>query len=86
MLDLLIETVSKEGNLLLNVGPTARGEFDARAKDRLEGAIAFHLEELYRLLPDEFPDAYLRELYQMFPGEDGDGGDAGQDFNEEEQQ
>lgn len=45
------------------------------AKDRLEGAIAFHLEELYRLLPDEFPEAYLRELYQMFPGEDGgDGG------------
>ncbi len=37
LLELLIETVSKEGNLLLNVGPTARGEFDARAKDRLEG-------------------------------------------------
>ena len=25
------------GNLILNVGPTARGEFDGRAKDRLEG-------------------------------------------------
>jgi len=34
---LLIETVSKGGNLLLNVGPTARGEFDARALERLEG-------------------------------------------------
>jgi alpha-L-fucosidase len=37
LLVLLIETVSKGGNLLLNVGPTARGTFDARALDRLEG-------------------------------------------------
>ena len=37
LLELLIETVSKEGNLILNVGPTARGEFDYRAKERLEG-------------------------------------------------
>jgi alpha-L-fucosidase len=34
---MLIETVSKGGNLLLNVGPTARGTFDARAVDRLQG-------------------------------------------------
>jgi alpha-L-fucosidase len=34
---MLIETVSKGGNLLLNVGPTARGTFDDRAKERLEG-------------------------------------------------
>ncbi|MDH7512018.1 MAG: alpha-L-fucosidase [Clostridiales bacterium] len=33
---MLIETVSKGGNLLLNVGPTARGTFDDRAKERLE--------------------------------------------------
>lgn len=33
----LVDTVSKGGNLLLNVGPTARGEFDARARKRLEG-------------------------------------------------
>jgi alpha-L-fucosidase len=35
LLELLIETVSKGGNLLLNVGPTARGYFDSRAEDRL---------------------------------------------------
>ena len=34
---MLIETVSKGGNLLLNVGPTARGTFDARATERLNG-------------------------------------------------
>ena len=34
---MLIETVSKGGNLLLNVGPTARGTFDARALERLRG-------------------------------------------------
>ena len=35
LLTMLVETVSMKGNLLLNVGPTARGEFDWRAKDRL---------------------------------------------------
>jgi len=37
LIELLSETVSKGGNLILNVGPTARGEFDGRAKERLEG-------------------------------------------------
>jgi alpha-L-fucosidase len=32
----LIDCVSKGGNLLMNVGPTARGEFDSRAVDRLK--------------------------------------------------
>jgi alpha-L-fucosidase len=35
LLVLLIETVSKGGNLLLNVGPTARGTIDYRAEERL---------------------------------------------------
>ncbi|MDR1814771.1 MAG: alpha-L-fucosidase [Tannerella sp.] len=35
LLVLLIETVSKGGNLLLNVGPTARGDFDYRADEAL---------------------------------------------------
>lgn len=36
LLELLIETVSKGGNLLLNVGPTGRGAFDYRAQERLK--------------------------------------------------
>ena len=47
---MLIETVSKGGNLLLNVGPTARGVFDDRADDRLEGIarwMKFHSRSIY---------------------------------------
>lgn len=35
LLVMVIDNVSKGGNTILNVGPTARGVFDARAKDRL---------------------------------------------------
>ena len=34
---MLIDCVSKGGNMLLNVGPTARGEFCARSMERLRG-------------------------------------------------
>jgi len=37
LLGTLIDCVSKGGNLLLNVGPTGRGEFDERALSRLGG-------------------------------------------------
>lgn len=37
LVQMLVDGVSKGGNLLLNVGPTARGEFDERAKERLAG-------------------------------------------------
>lgn len=36
LIELLVESVSKGGNLLLNVGPTARGNFDFRAQERLQ--------------------------------------------------
>ncbi len=36
LLDLLITSVSNGGNLILNVGPTARGEFDYRATSALD--------------------------------------------------
>lgn len=36
LLELLVESASKGGNLLLNVGPTARGTFDYRAQERLK--------------------------------------------------
>jgi alpha-L-fucosidase len=57
---MLIETVSKGGNLLLNVGPTGRGTFDGRAIDRLQG-IGTWLEKNGRSIyactqaPAEFP-------------------------------
>lgn len=37
LVKMLIDGVSKGGNLLLNVGPTARGEFEPKALDRLQG-------------------------------------------------
>ena len=35
LIRMLIDTVAKDGNLLLNVGPTARGEFEPAARARL---------------------------------------------------
>jgi alpha-L-fucosidase len=37
LVQMLADTVSKGGNLLLNVGPNARGELDPRAVERLRG-------------------------------------------------
>jgi alpha-L-fucosidase len=37
LIRMLVDGVSKDGNLLLNVGPTGRGEFDPRAKNTLAG-------------------------------------------------
>ena len=41
ILTMIIDNVSKGGNTILNVGPTGRGTFDARAKDRLAGVGAW---------------------------------------------
>ncbi|MBM4080683.1 MAG: alpha-L-fucosidase, partial [Planctomycetes bacterium] len=55
----LIDCVSKGGNLLLNVGPTGRGEFDDRAMARLAGMgewMKRHGRAIYGCTqaPDEF--------------------------------
>ncbi len=66
LLVLLIESVSKGGNLLLNVGPTARGTFDRRADLALEEMgdwMKFNDRSIYGCTqaPDEFvaPDNTL---------------------------
>lgn len=56
----LIDNVSKGGNLLLNVGPTARGELDYRALERLKGMgdwMRRHSRSIYGCTeaPAEFP-------------------------------
>ena len=56
---MLIETVSKGGNLLLNVGPTARGLFDDRANECLQGLgewMKYNARSIYGCTqaPDDF--------------------------------
>ncbi len=55
----MIDCVSKNGNLLMNVGPTARGEFDSRAVARLQDIGAWmqkHGRSIYGcgMAPSEF--------------------------------
>jgi alpha-L-fucosidase len=59
LLSTFIDCVSKGGNMLLNVGPTARGEFDYRAIDRLESIgnwMHYHNRSIYNCgqAPKEF--------------------------------
>jgi alpha-L-fucosidase len=57
LVQMLIDTVSKGGNLLLNVGPTGRGEFDVRALDRLNGMgrwMHHHSRSIYGCTQSEF--------------------------------
>jgi len=59
LVKMLIDTVSKGGNLLLNVGPTGRGEFDGRALERLAGIgrwMRLHNRSIYGCTqaPEEF--------------------------------
>lgn len=63
---MLAETVSKGGNLLLDVGPTGRGTFEQRAIDRLEGMgnwMKYNARSIYGCTqaPEEFhaPDNCL---------------------------
>jgi alpha-L-fucosidase len=59
LVQMLIDTVSKGGNLLMNVGPTGRGEFDERALASLQGYgdwMKKHNRSIYGCTqaPDEF--------------------------------
>ncbi len=59
LIELLIEEVSKGGNLLLNVGPTGRGTIDDRAQNRLKAIgewMKFNNRAIYGCtqVPDEF--------------------------------
>jgi alpha-L-fucosidase len=57
LVQMLIDTVSKGGNLLLNVGPTGRGEFDERALSRLSGMgewMRLHNRSIYGCTASDF--------------------------------
>jgi len=60
LIRMLVDHVSRGGNLLLNVGPTARGEFDARALASLSGMGAWmksHSRAIYGCgaAPEAYP-------------------------------
>ncbi len=57
LVQMLVDTTSKGGNLLLNVGPNARGEWDARSLQSLQGIGAWmrlHGRSIYGAGPSEF--------------------------------
>jgi alpha-L-fucosidase len=65
LVEMLAESVSKGGNLLLNVGPNARGELDPRALERLAGIGAWmrlHSRAIYGCT--QAPD----DLLALVPG------------------
>jgi alpha-L-fucosidase len=58
LVQMLIDTVSKGGNLLLNVGPTARGQFDPKALEILSGIgdwMKLHSRSIYGATQSQFP-------------------------------
>lgn len=57
LVQMLIDAVSKDGNMLLNVGPNARGEFEPKALDRLLDIGAWmrlHGRSIYGCGPSQF--------------------------------
>ncbi|WP_199614066.1 alpha-L-fucosidase [Paenibacillus alkalitolerans] len=61
LIKMLIDTVGKGGNLLLNVGPTGRGEFDERSLERLKGIgewMKRHGRSIYGCT--QAPESYIR--------------------------
>jgi alpha-L-fucosidase len=69
----LVDTVSKDGNLLLNVGPNARGEFDPRSLATLRGIgewMRLHARAIHGAGPADFvppPDCrYTRRGNRLY--------------------
>lgn len=57
LIEMLVNTVSTGGNLLMNVGPTGRGTFDKRAEDALEVYgewLTLHGRSIYGCTQSEF--------------------------------
>ena len=58
LVQMLVDTVSKGGNLLLNVGPNARGEFEPKAIERLRGIgewMRLHDRSIYGCTASDLP-------------------------------
>jgi alpha-L-fucosidase len=56
---MLVNTVARGGNLLMNVGPTAKGTFDRRALDALgvyQDWMDLHSESIYGCTMSEFKE------------------------------
>ena len=59
LIRMLVNTVARGGNLLMNVGPTAKGTSDERALDALDTDgewMALHSESIYGCTQSEFPE------------------------------
>ncbi len=57
LIKMLIDTVSKGGNMILNVGPTARGQFEPKALERLRDIgewMKLHSRSIYGATQSEF--------------------------------
>jgi len=73
LIRMLVNTVSRGGNLLLNVGPTARGYFDSRAVSKLRtigGWMKYNSPSIYGCTQAEFtapPDVrYTRKANRLY--------------------
>ena len=67
LIQMLVDTVAKDGNVLLNVGPNGRGEFEPRASERLAAMgewLRLHGRAIYGCGPSDFvapPDCRLTQ-------------------------
>jgi alpha-L-fucosidase len=58
LVQMLVDSVAKGGNLLLNIGPNGRGEFEPRARERLAAIgewMRFHSRAIYGCTASDYP-------------------------------